>query len=92
MTLGGVIYVAGGTSGSADSATIYAFDPHSDRMLVAGHLLAPVSNAAIAVVGDTAWLARRRERRHAGGVGADAAAQHHVRHRGCAGRGFAVLR
>jgi hypothetical protein len=56
VTLGGVIYVAGGTNGSADSGTIYAFNPHSGRVLVAGHLIAPVSNAAVAAVGNTAWL------------------------------------
>ncbi len=56
VTLGGVIYVAGGTNGSADSGTIYAFDPHAGRVLVAGHLIAPVSNAAVAAVGGTAWL------------------------------------
>ena len=56
VTLGGVIYVAGGTNGSADSGTIYAFDPGSGRALVAGHLMAALSNAAAAVVGGTAWL------------------------------------
>jgi hypothetical protein len=56
VTLGGVIYVAGGTNGSADSGTIYAFDPGSGRALVAGHLIAALSNAAAAVVGGTAWL------------------------------------
>jgi outer membrane protein assembly factor BamB len=56
VTLGGVIYVAGGSNGSADSGTIYAFDAQSGQALVAGHLIAPLSNAAAAVVGDTAWL------------------------------------
>jgi hypothetical protein len=56
VTLGGVIYVAGGNNGSADSGTIYAFDPGSGQALVAGHLIAPLSNASAAVVGGTAWL------------------------------------
>ena len=56
VTLGGVIYLAGGSNGSADSGTVYAFDPRLGQALVAGHLIAPLSNAAVAVVGDTAWL------------------------------------
>ncbi len=56
VTLDGVIYVAGGTSGSTDSGVIYAFDPASGRALVAGHLMSPLSNAAITTVADTAWL------------------------------------
>ena len=56
VTLNGVIYVAGGTSGAADSGVIYAFDPVSGRVLVAGHLIAPLANAAVATVAGTAWL------------------------------------
>jgi hypothetical protein len=56
VTLDGVAYVAGGSTGPADSGVIYAFDPASRRAMVAGHLIAPVSNAAVAVVAGTAWL------------------------------------
>jgi Kelch motif protein len=56
VTLGGVIYVAGGSTGAADVATIYAFDPRSGHALIAGNLMAPVANAAMTAVGDTAWL------------------------------------
>jgi N-acetylneuraminic acid mutarotase len=56
VTLGGVVYVAGGTTGSSDVATIYAFDARTGHALVAGQLMAPVANAAITPVGNTAWL------------------------------------
>jgi hypothetical protein len=56
VTLDGVIYVAGGSTGPSDSGVIYAFDPAHDRALVAGHLIAPLSNAAVTTVGGTAWL------------------------------------
>jgi hypothetical protein len=56
VTLGGVIYVAGGSTGPSDSGVIYAFDPVKDRVLVAGHLIAPLANAAVATVAVTAWL------------------------------------
>jgi hypothetical protein len=56
VTLGGVVYVAGGSTGPADSGVIYAFDPAKGRVLVAGHLIAPLSNAAVATVAGTAWL------------------------------------
>ena len=56
VTLGGVVYVAGGLEGTADASTIYAYDARRGEALVAGQLIAPVANAAIAAVGDTAWL------------------------------------
>jgi outer membrane protein assembly factor BamB len=56
VTLDGVIYVAGGSTGASDSGVIYAFDPVHARALVAGHLIAPLSNAAVATVAGTAWL------------------------------------
>jgi hypothetical protein len=56
VTLGGVVYVAGGTTGASDSGVIYAFDPVKARVLVAGHLVTPLSNAAFATVAGTAWL------------------------------------
>ncbi|HLX48978.1 MAG TPA: PQQ-binding-like beta-propeller repeat protein [Streptosporangiaceae bacterium] len=36
--------------------TIWAFDPASRRMLVAGRLQVPVSHAGVAVTGSTGWL------------------------------------
>jgi outer membrane protein assembly factor BamB len=51
-----VIYLAGGSNGTTDSAAIYAFDPDHDRVLPAGNLIAPVSNAAVVAVGGTGWL------------------------------------
>jgi PQQ-like domain/Kelch motif len=56
VTLNGVVYVAGGSTGTADSGVIYAFDPVHKHALVAGHLIAPLSNAAVANVAGTAWL------------------------------------
>ncbi len=56
VTLKGVIYVAGGSTGPSDSGVIYAFNPASERVLVAGHLIAPLSNAAVTTVAGTAWL------------------------------------
>jgi hypothetical protein len=56
VTLGGAIYLAGGSNGSLSSGAIYAFDPVRDRALPAGNLIAPVSNAAVVAVGGTAWL------------------------------------
>ena len=56
VPLRGVVYVAGGTTGASDVATIYAFDARTAHALVAGRLMAPVANAAIAAVGNTAWL------------------------------------
>ena len=78
VTIGGQVYVAGGTSstrqprvpgagstqfgsvpaGPTDTvSTIWAFDPGTGRMLTAGHLQVPVSNAGAAVIGGTAWIA-----------------------------------
>jgi hypothetical protein len=44
-----------GTGGSAAS-TIWAFDPATRRLLPAGRLQVPVSHAAVAVTGSTAWI------------------------------------
>jgi outer membrane protein assembly factor BamB len=38
-------------------STIWAFDAASGQLLVAGHLQVPVSNAGVAVIGSTAWIA-----------------------------------
>jgi outer membrane protein assembly factor BamB len=37
-------------------STIWAFDPATKRLLPAGHLQVPVSHAAVAVTGGTAWI------------------------------------
>ncbi len=64
-TLNGTIYLAGGATLPAGTApggperavsTVYAFAPASHRMLLAGHLMAAVSHAGVAVVGQRAWL------------------------------------
>jgi N-acetylneuraminic acid mutarotase len=44
-----------GTSTSTVS-TIWAFDPASDKLLVAGRLQVPVSHAGVAVIGQRAWI------------------------------------
>jgi len=41
---------------TATVSTIWAFDPVSGRLLPAGHLQVPVSHAAVAVTGGTAWI------------------------------------
>ncbi|MGI8451528.1 MAG: PQQ-binding-like beta-propeller repeat protein [Streptosporangiaceae bacterium] len=49
----------GGDSGSPPTSTvstIWAFDPAAKRLLPAGHLQVPVSHAAVAVAGSTAWI------------------------------------
>jgi hypothetical protein len=37
-------------------STIWAFDPGTRRLLVAGHLQVPVSHAGVTVAGSTAWI------------------------------------
>ena len=37
-------------------SSIWAFDPASDRLLLAGHLQVPVSHAGVAAIGSTAWI------------------------------------
>ncbi|MGH9007239.1 MAG: PQQ-binding-like beta-propeller repeat protein, partial [Acidimicrobiales bacterium] len=44
------------SSGLSTVSTIWAFDPRRVRLLVAGHLQEPVSNAGAAVVGSRAWV------------------------------------
>jgi Kelch motif len=56
VTLGSAIYLVGGSTGSADSGSIYAFNPRYRHVLLAGNLIRPVSNAAIAQVAGTAWV------------------------------------
>jgi outer membrane protein assembly factor BamB len=51
-----------GTGGEASASptstvsAIWAFDPATRQLLAAGHLQVPVSHAAIAVAGSTAWI------------------------------------
>jgi outer membrane protein assembly factor BamB len=50
-----------GTEGSSSSptrtvSTIWAYDPAGRRLLAAGRLQVPVSHAAVAVTGSTAWI------------------------------------
>jgi hypothetical protein len=61
MDLGGTIYLAGGEPAAGPSslrptADIYAYDAPSHRLLRAGSLPVPVSNAAVAVLGRRAWI------------------------------------
>ena len=46
------------TSSTATStvSSIWAFDPTSARLELAGHLQVPISHAGVAVIGSTAWL------------------------------------
>jgi outer membrane protein assembly factor BamB len=49
----------GGDSGAPPTSTvstIWAFNPATKRLLAAGHLQVPVSHAAVAVAGSTAWI------------------------------------
>ena len=61
FVLGGHLFLAGGDSyapGSTPStgSTIWSFDPSTGKFRLVGHLAAPVSYAAVAVEGSTAWL------------------------------------
>jgi hypothetical protein len=61
VTVDGELFVAGGESSTGSSATgavsaIWAYDPVSRRLLAAGQLRVPVSHAAVAVTGSTAWI------------------------------------
>jgi N-acetylneuraminic acid mutarotase len=62
-TLAGYIFVAGGNDSSVDTTntvsstkTIWVFDLRTATMRRAGSLRIAVSNAGIAVIGNTAWL------------------------------------
>ena len=59
-TLAGVAYLAGGMTGSGGAhhpvRSIWAYDPTSRRMLLAGRLRVPVAHAGAAVVGSRLWL------------------------------------
>ena len=69
--INGQVYVAGGTAAPAAgtgtaspvsstapaaSRSIFAFDPHSRKVLLAGTLPVPVAYSAVQVVGQRAWL------------------------------------
>jgi hypothetical protein len=55
-TLDDNIYLAGGRTTSTVQGTIWAYEPATATMVVAGHLSLPVSDSGLAVVGATAWL------------------------------------
>jgi hypothetical protein len=61
-TVDGELFVAGGESSAGSSSAtgtvsaIWAYDPASRRLLAAGRLRVPVSHAAVAVTGSTAWI------------------------------------
>jgi outer membrane protein assembly factor BamB len=46
----------GGGSPTSTVSTIWAFEPTTKRLLPAGRLQVPVSHAAVAVAGSTAWI------------------------------------
>jgi hypothetical protein len=61
ITLAGRIFIAGGqvtkgSGGQVASRTVLAYDPAHHRVTRAGRLPVPVTNAAAAVIGDTAFL------------------------------------
>jgi hypothetical protein len=56
VSLGGRIYVLGGTAGDAPTDRILSFDPASRTVRAAGTLPAPVSNAAAATAGGSGYL------------------------------------
>jgi hypothetical protein len=63
FVLGGTVYVAGGRVGNGDSdsanrvsADVWAFDPSSGKVDLAGMLPYPVADAGVAVVGDQAYI------------------------------------
>lgn len=57
-TLSGAVYVAGGVDAptAQPSATIYAFDPRTDRVAAAGTLRTPVAYAGATVTGGRLWI------------------------------------
>ena len=61
FVLGGQLFLAGGDSNAPGStpstgSTIWSFDPSTAAFRLVGHLASPVSYAAVAVEGSTAWL------------------------------------
>jgi outer membrane protein assembly factor BamB len=54
--LGGTVYLAGGSTGSAPSGEIWAFNPSHGTLLIAGHLMKPVAYAGAAVTGGRAYI------------------------------------
>ena len=56
ISLGGQIYVLGGTAGGRTSAMMLRFDPSKGRATPAGQLPGPVTNAAAATLGGTGYL------------------------------------
>ena len=56
ISLGGEIYVLGGTAGGRASDTMLRFDSSNGRVAAAGRLPTPVTNAAAATLGGTGYL------------------------------------
>jgi hypothetical protein len=56
FTVGGVVYIAGGRTGSVATRTIWRLDPRTGTVETAGVLPIAESDMAVAVIGDTAWL------------------------------------
>ena len=105
--INGQVYVAGGTAAPAAgtesaspvspttpaaSGSIFAFDPHSRKMLLAGTLPVPVAYSAVQVVGQRALAGRWREQRHSDELGRDVHTRYGVRDRRCSRSGLALFR
>jgi len=56
VTLGGSIFILGGSVGGAPTDRIWRFHPATGRTIEAGALPYPVAFASAVVVGDTAYL------------------------------------
>jgi hypothetical protein len=60
VTLGGVVFLAGGRSSSSSSApasaAVFALDPRGDAVRRVGRLPVPVADAGVAARGHRAWL------------------------------------
>ncbi len=92
VPLQGVVYVAGGTTGASDVATIYAFDARTAHALVAGKLMAPVANAAIAGSREHGLAHGRGKQQHTHRKRADAPTERQVRNGRRARRRVALFR
>ncbi|HET9061612.1 MAG TPA: kelch repeat-containing protein [Acidimicrobiales bacterium] len=54
--VGGVLWVAGGVTGTTTTARVWAVDPSTGKVRLAASLPAPRSNAGTVVVNGTAYL------------------------------------
>jgi hypothetical protein len=53
---GGAVYLAGGRQGTTVSSAIWRVEPGSGQVITVGALPAPAADAAVAVLGDVAYL------------------------------------